>query len=771
MRVCGKEISDENVSQIRDIIAKNWQKSRTQLSLQICEALEWRGPNGRLKDASCRVVLLRLHREGIIPLPEAQKRPCSRVPKGRDRKQKAEGQGVECELSELGEIRIIRVPSRYSKAYRVWKELMERYHYLGSGPLCGYQMKYLIESERYGCVGGFAFGSAAWRLEARDTWIGWDEKRRQENLSKVVCNSRFLIVPWVRVKNLASQVLSGCIRRLREDWYEHYKIRPVLLETFIERGRFRGSSYRASNWVHIGSTKGRGRQDRRNEYGESIKDIYGYPLDKDFRGELCKGMPEKVVRREEVGDWAEEEFSRADLGDGRRVERLITIARDFYTRPQANIPQACGSRAKTKAAYRFLESKSTTMEKIQKSHYEATVTRIGKEKIVLAVQDTTTLNYSTHPATADLGLIGSKAGGFVGLIVHDTMSFNVEGTPLGVIDVQCWARDPADFGKKHLRHKLSIEQKESNKWLKSFHVVTEVQRRCAETTVVSVGDREADVYELFHLALREAENPKLLVRAEHNRLLADGQGHLYEYLQTKKVSGVQTVRVPRKQSQPAREAKLEIRFAEVTLEPPQGKKELGELSIWAVYAKETEVPAGVEALEWMLLTTCEVKTFEQAVEKLQWYCIRWGIEIYHRVLKSGCRIEQRQLGSAERIESCLAIDMVVAWRIYHLTKLGREMPNMPCTVFFEDAEWKALVAYKTQNPIPPENPPTLREAIHMVASLGGFLGRKCDGEPGTQTLWLGLQRLDDITEMWKISMSVLAPHLFHPPPVSSIKYG
>ena len=771
MRICGKEISDETISQIRDIIAENWQKSRAQLSRQICETLEWRSPNGMLKDVSCRVVLLRLHRKGRIQLPEAQKRRCSRVQKGSTRKQKAVGEGVGGELSELGEIRIIKVDRGDRKRYREWKEMMDEYHYLGSGPLCGYQMKYLIESEGYGSVGGFAFSAAAWRLEDRERWIGWDERRRQENLSKVVCNSRFLIVPWVRVKNLASQVLSACIRRLREDWYEQYKIKPVLLETFVERERFRGSSYRASNWVHIGGTKGRGRQDRCNEYRESIKDIYVYPLDKDFREELCKGMPEKVVKREEEGDWAEEEFSRAELGDERRVERLITVARDFYSRPQSNIPQACGSRAKTKAAYRFLESKSTTMEKIQKSHYEATVNRIGKEKIVLAVQDTTTLNYSTHPATADLGLIGSKAGGLVGLIVHDTMTFNVEGTPLGVIDVQCWARDPEDFGKKHLRHKLRIEQKESNKWLKSFHVATEVQRRCPETTVVSVGDREADIYELFHLALSKAENPKLLVRAEHNRLLVDGQGHLYEYLQRKEVSGVQTVRVPRKQGRPAREAKLEVRFTEVTLRPPQGKEELGELSIWAVYVRETEVPDGVEALEWMLLTTCEVKTFEQAVEKLQWYCLRWGIEIYHRVLKSGCRIEQRQLGSAERIENCLAIDIVVAWRIYHLTKLGREMPNMPCTVFFEDAEWKALVAYKTQNPIPPENPPTLREAIHMVASLGGFLGRKCDGEPGTQTLWLGLQRLEDITEMWKISMSVLAPHLFHPPPVSSIKCG
>ena len=294
------------------------------------------------------------------------------------------------------------------------------------------------------------------------------------------------------------------------------------------------------------------------------------------------------------------------------------------------------------------------------------------------------------------------------------------------------------------------------------------------------GEQESEAIECDLSELGEIR----IIKVSSKYSKSHGQGPLYEYLQTKEVVGVQTVRVPRKQNQPSREAKLEIRFAEVTLKPPQGKKKLSELTICAVLAKETEVsdlsaPAcatadrcnaqsgGVEALEWMLLTTCEVKTFEQAVEKLQWYCIRWGIEIYHRVLKRGCRIERRQLGSAERIESCLAIDMVVAWRIYHLTKLGREMPNTSCTVFFEDAEWKALVAYKTQNPIPPEKPSTLREAIHMVASLGGFLGRKCDGEPGTQTLWLGLQRLDDITEMWKISMSVLAPHLFHPPPVFS----
>jgi hypothetical protein len=187
-----------------------------------------------------------------------------------------------------------------------------------------------------------------------------------------------------------------------------------------------------------------------------------------------------------------------------------------------------------------------------------------------------------------------------------------------------------------------------------------------------------------------------------------------------------------------------MRFAQVHLKPPPGKEHLGKLSIGAILAEERDVPDGVTPLRWMLLTTLAVNSFEEAIEKLKWYCHRWGIETYHKTLKSGCRIEQRQLGNANRIEACLAIDMVVAWRIYHLTKLGREAPDAPCTIFFEDAERKALVAYKTQNPIPPEKSPSLREATRMVASLGGFLGRTGDGEPGTITLCLGLQRFDDI---------------------------
>jgi hypothetical protein len=219
------------------------------------------------------------------------------------------------------------------------------------------------------------------------------------------------------------------------------------------------------------------------------------------------------------------------------------------------------------------------------------------------------------------------------------------------------------------------------------------------------------------------------------------------------VSWKAAVELGRTAKRKARTAHLEVRYAEVTLRAPKRKPQLGPVKVWVVTAMERQAPAGEEAVEWKLITTVEVKTLEQALEVIEYYRQRFQIEVFHRTLKSGCQIQERQLGNAERLEGCLAIDMVVAWRIVHLTKLGREVPEVPCTVFFEEAQWKALVAFVTRDARVPDKPPTLREAILMMAKrLGGFLGRKCDGEPGAEIIWKALQRLDDITQMWVVMM-------------------
>lgn len=771
MVICGQSFSPSVIERIGSLIEREPEISRRALSRRVCQWLDWRSPNGKWKEMSCRVALGRLARGGVVSLPAA--RPIEAFSRGR----KAGGPApqiaaLSASLKQLGAIELVLVGGRESRSFRLCKALLAQHHYLGAGRLCGAQLRYLIVSAHQGVLGALAFSAPAWRVSARDRFIGWSETARAANLGAVVANSRFLILPQVRVPHLASHVLALSAKRLPQDWAARYGQRPLLLESFVERARFKGTCYRAANWLHVGASAGRGRQDGGRERALSVKDIYLYPLQSDWRSRLCTQSPVNVPARARPGqgaDWAQQEFSQAPLGDARLNARLLGLARDFYAQPRAQIPQACGSRAAAKAAYRFFDHRRTTMDAILQSHYEATAERVGNEAVVLAVQDTTSLNYNTQPAIERLGPIGSQADGALGLIVHDTLAFSPTGLPLGLIDVQCWARDARQFGKRATRHERPIEEKESYKWLKSLKAVARLQERCPHTTLVSVGDREADLFELFDHAQALPVAPKLLIRAEQNRHLTEEQGTLWSHLAAQPIAGMQHLQLPRRGHRPARIARLAISYARVELKAPQRKAQLKPITVYAVWARELDVPDPKVALQWMLLTTCEVQSFEQACEKLAWYAARWGIEVYHRTLKSGCQIETRQLGSADRIEACLAIDMVVAWRILHLTKLGRDHPDVPCTLYFAEAEWKALLVYINRSPVVPATPPSLREATRMLASLGGFLGRKSDGEPGTQTLWLGLQRLDDLTAMYQIVTQTLA----RPPPTvsSSHTYG
>jgi len=233
---------------------------------------------------------------------------------------------------------------------------------------------------------------------------------------------------------------------------------------------------------------------------------------------------------------------------------------------------------------------------------------------------------------------------------------------------------------------------------------------------------------------------------------------------SREAEGALQIHIPRRGSRKARDTWVEIRFAEVTLTPPKKNPSYPPVKVWAVYVTERDEEEGIKPVEWMLLTTVPVKAFKDAQKRVEWYSGRWGIEVYHRTLKSGCRIKNRQLGTAERLEACLGVDMVVAWRIYHLTMLGRETPNVPCTAFFTDIEWKALCCYVSKNPHPPDEPPTLTQAIRMVGQIGGHLGRKSDGPPGTQTMWRGLQRLETAAEMfWIITKPGIPPPTSHYP--------
>jgi hypothetical protein len=762
------EFTEALVAKINQSIAEKPRISRRQLSRHVCTWMNWRSPNGKLREMTCRKALLELHRRKLIELPDC-KEYAFRTRRARPPELPSLF-ALDCSLAELGPVQLVPIRSATSKNSRIWNALFDAFHYLGSGPLCGAQLRYLLFSERFGYLGGLSFSASAWRVRCRDEFIGWGEEARQHNLQRVLNNSRFLIAPTVKVPGLASHVLAQCCKRLADDWQQRYSYRPVLLETFVERGRFAATCYRAANWQYVGTTTGRGRQGD----GSTPKDVYLYALNNDWKTTLCS-LPDGTVctrahvPQREPADWMQEEFGAAQLGDKRLVDRLMQLGEAFFAMPTANIPQACASKAASKAAYRFFDNEQVSMDAILQPHFETTEQRLGNHPVVLVAQDTSTLNYTHHPMTEGLGPINTIKDNNIGLLLHDTIAFTPQGTPLGLLDVQCWARDPAEAGKRHQRHSKSIEEKESYKWLKSYRKICAVQARCPRTQLIVMADREADIHELFAEHLQTRKKAELLIRAEKSRnrnVTDDAQQiqRLWSCIEAMPPAGIVELRVLPRPDRPSRLAKLQVRFTALTLKAPRRKPSLPDVAIHAVQAKEIDAPPGVdEPIEWMLLSTLPITSFQEAQIALSRYARRWGIEVYHRVLKSGCRIEDRQLGAARRLENCLAIDMVVAWRIHHLTWLGRETPHMPCTAFFDDVEWKALVGFMHQTPLAPDTPPTLKEAISMVATLGGFLNRKSDGQPGTETIWRGLQRLDDITKAY--IAFVLKPQP-HPPAVS-----
>jgi len=791
MRVCNFEFNSERLRWIQSLVDAEPGLSRRELSRKVCERFGWRRLNGQWAEMSCHKALCELERRGVLRLCGGRRRYAFERPRT-FRSPTVAPPSVCGPLSELGEIEIVLVPSRNSPLSVVWNELMDRFHPLGKGPLRGEQLRYLIRSERYGWLGGLAFSASVWKLRARDAWIGWSEAARWANLREVVNNSRFLILPTVAVKNLASHVLAKTLRRLPEDWEARYGHRPVLVETFVNPRCYGGTCYRAAGWKALGRTRADQKRPFPNKrVADGPKDIYVKPLTEDWRERLC-AEPVREIGQDaeflEEGDWAEEEFGAAALYDARLTRRLCAVAKAFYAHPGASATDAFdGDAGQSRAAYRFFENERTSMETVLAAHREATVRRARKRErqTLLAVQDTTTINYtpcaSLHEEAGPLGGKGKKARGF---FVHDTLLFDTKGVPLGLLDVQCWARPKTSQRSRKNHPRIPTEEKESFRWIQSFRVTAETQKACAGVRIVSVGDREAGFHDLFVEAQKDPDGPELLVRLSRTpRRVAieveeesEKTAFLWEYMQKQPIRGFMTVLVPQKKQKQGQEnerksrqktdekrrptkrrAKLAVRYAKVVLPPPD-RKALPSATAWIVYVKEENAPAGVkEPLEWMLLTIVETETVGAASERVSWYAVRWGVEVYHHTFKTVCRVEDRRLRTKDALLTCLAVDMVVAWRVYALTKQGRETPEVPCDEYLSEFEYKALWAYIKKEP-PPAEPYPLGEAYLMVGRLGGHLST-AKYPPGVKVTARGLKKLRDIARGYQTALA------HGPPPI------
>jgi Transposase DNA-binding/Transposase Tn5 dimerisation domain/Transposase DDE domain len=487
-----------------------------------------------------------------------------------------------------------------------------------------------------------------------------------------------------------------------------------------------------------------------------------------------------------LAPWAKEEMEHAVFKDRRLNYRLTRLLSDLGERPQASIPAACGGHAETAAAYRFFDHELATPEAVLQSHFERTRQRMAEQPVVLLVQDTTELDL-TRPHQQVAGAGPLKSASQRGALLHPLEAFTPDGTPLGAVWAQMWTRDDEPVAlsreeKQRLRRKAPFETKESFRWVEALRAAREVAQQVPQTTFVCIGDSEADIYELFqeprgatpvHWLIRAAQNDRLLMTPQEKINSAPGaetsdsdqSGSDEQRLRAavlaspvlfqKEISirgrdqKIKCKTGSRDQPRESRTAQVEVRAKTVQLCPPdRARVKLAPVTINVVLVREIDPPAGDVPVEWLLLTTLPIESAEQVRQIVQYYTVRFMIEVLFRVLKSGCRVEERRFEHIDRLLPCVAVYLIVAWRTLMVCRLGRSSPELDCEAIFEPAEWKSVWMVVKRGP-PPTTPPKLGVMIRLVAQLGGYVNHPGRTDPpGPQTVWLGLQRTRDLAWAW-----------------------
>jgi hypothetical protein len=459
--------------------------------------------------------------------------------------------------------------------------------------------------------------------------------------------------------------------------------------------------------------------------------------------------------------WIAMETATADFGDERLDARYRLLLERLSEKPSLSIPGACGGQAETAAAYRFFANERTDPKKVLRPHRDATLERIRNEGVVVAAQDTTEVDLTRKEEKVGGPLSDDKHWG---VHVHPLLVLTPQRVPLGVVEVAMWSRDPKELEKsaeerrKERRHK-PFEEKESHRWLQGYEAACRLAEEAPNTQVVCVSDSEGDIYECFVAGVGDGRRAEWIVRGCQNRTLEEEDTNLLQLLACRASLGTITIQVSkreastgdgrkRRQTRAARQAVVTVRTARTLLHPPaRSGRRLPAVYVNAVLVREENPPAGEEPIEWLLLTSLPIETFSEACAVVNYYCCRWEIEVFFRVLKSGCKIEELQFEDEERLQTCLAMYLIVAWRVLHVLMLGRECPQLSCEAVFTEAEWKSVYVIQKRTTAP-HDPPQLVEMIALVAGLGGYLGRKHDGPPGPKTMWIGIQRMRDFATAW-----------------------
>lgn len=461
------------------------------------------------------------------------------------------------------------------------------------------------------------------------------------------------------------------------------------------------------------------------------------------------------AERQSAEAWAASTFATADVPDARLRVRLVKIAATLAARPMDSIPQAHDDWGQSKATYRFMENGRVKLEALIKADADATARRCAGLKEIRVLVDLTTLSFPNAPATEGLGPVGEE--GSRGILLQSALAVTREGVAIGLLDLLLWCRDPEEIGSRRTCKKRTIDEKESRRWLAAVRAAVAAIRRNLpphlRPKIIFVFDREGDIHEAFQECM--ALGHSFVIRCEHDRRI-EGEGEdpqvAYAHAAVRQSPRLawRTLAIPRQKNQPARKARVELRAISVRLTPdPHRHPDRRPLNVNLVEVWEPHPPKDVEPLHWMLWTVEPIETVEDVIRVLGIYQGRWHIEDYHKVLKSGCRVEQLQFETADRLKKMIALYAPIAARLLRLRDLARKEPDAPCTVVLSEIEWKTLwTVIHRQRPPAHGPPPTLAQAVLWIGRLGGHLNRKSDGMPGIKTLWLGWRDLLRMTALY-----------------------
>ncbi|QPR66515.1 IS4 family transposase [Lysinibacillus macroides] len=453
----------------------------------------------------------------------------------------------------------------------------------------------------------------------------------------------------------------------------------------------------------------------------------------------------------DTNHWTYNEFKDMGIACGRTIKRVIRSMQTLSKQMGASIASASADKAEAKAIYRLLANPKVTPSVLLQTHRKATMAHIKKreESVILVVQDTTTLNYTAHKKTEGLGDFGASPH-HQGLLLHSAIAVTTDGIPLGLLDQFVWTRPVEERGKRTAKRQRPIEAKESYKWLKSMDNSCKNQPKGVR--YVHVGDREADIYEFFQHALEKEQD--FLVRVVQNRRTTEAC-KLVDAVKQTPPAGKICVEIPRdtRRNLPKRQATLAIRFKHVHMTAPMNglktPKQKATIAVSILHVREETPLSKSKPIEWYLITNRAVTTLEEAIEKVSWYIHRWKIERFHYILKSGCKIEEKQNRTAERLEKQLHVYSIIAVRILGMTYLARQQPTASCAPFLTEEEWQVLYRISNKTSTLPSVPPSIKEAVDSLAKMGGFLGRKADGDPGVKVLWRGFNRFYTVLEYYQ----------------------